>query len=179
MLTPWLPIEISAGREELADAWLLTDGKYGEELTDDRQVEDGKCREELTDACLVEEDTCTCGATPPPCARLPWMKRRNPRSPLKANIDKTFSSGCPLVSGKKSSAAGTNTVAMQPKSRSVPPTPSTERWSIHGVRKADARLAGPQLMKVASPTAFPRTRSGMISGTVSYTHLTLPTILLV
>lgn len=45
--------------------------------------------------------------------------------------------------------------------------PKTDSWSIHGVSVADRLFAGPQFTNVQSPTAFPRTRSGMISGMYS------------
>ena len=97
-----------------------------------------------------------------------------------------FSSDWPLVSGRHSTAKGMNATQTKPKNSSVPPAPKTSSRSIlqhsavclkttqreessaasgcvyQGVSVAERLFAGPQLTKVHRPTAFPRTRSGII-----------------
>ena len=97
-----------------------------------------------------------------------------------------FSSDWPLVSGRHSTANGMKATQTKPKNSSVPPAPNTSSRSIlhsaaglknanqreessaasgcvyQGVSVAERLFAGPQLTKVHRPTAFPRTRSGMI-----------------
>jgi hypothetical protein len=83
---------------------------------------------------------------------------------LKANIGRILSKDCPFVSGRHKYANGTKKAATQPKKSNVPPAPKTSGFSIHGVSMAETLFAGPQFTKVHSPTALPRTRSGIISG---------------
>mmetsp|Transcript_33016 Transcript_33016/g.108407 ORF Transcript_33016/g.108407 Transcript_33016/m.108407 type:complete len:214 (+) Transcript_33016:290-931(+) len=99
---------------------------------------------------------------PTPARRLPRTKERKSVQLAKRNMGVISSRLRPLVSGRHKTAKGTTAAETSPKKRSVPPGPMGPAI-ITGVMKALITLAGPQFMPVHRPTAFPRTRKGMIS----------------